>query len=90
MRTGGLSFENGRQLLVPKGFAHGFATRTAETEIIYKCSDYYHRESEDALAWDDPEIGIDWNLAGQSPVLSARDRAAGRLAELESPFRYEW
>ncbi len=81
-----LSFENGRQLLVPKGFAHGFVTRAPETEIIYKCSDYYHPETEGALIWNDPDIGIDWGLGAAEPVLSAKDQVAGRLAALDSPF----
>ncbi|WCE68573.1 dTDP-4-dehydrorhamnose 3,5-epimerase (plasmid) [Sulfitobacter faviae] len=84
-----LSFENGKQLLVPAGFAHGFVTRSPETEIIYKCSDYYARETEGAIAWDDPNIGIDWGLGEISPVLSDKDAQAGSLADLESPFAFE-
>lgn len=84
-----LSFENGRQLLIPKGFAHGFVTREPETEIIYKCSDYYHPETEGALLWNDAEIGIDWGLGGASPVLSAKDAVAGTLAGFESAFVFE-
>jgi dTDP-4-dehydrorhamnose 3,5-epimerase len=84
-----LSFENGKQLLVPAGFAHGFATRDSETEIIYKCSEYYAQSSEGALAWDDPDIGIDWGLGETSPVLSEKDVNAPRLADLNSPFMFE-
>ena len=84
-----LSFENGRQLLVPAGFAHGFVTRAPETEIVYKCSDYYAPETEGAVIWDDPDIGIDWGLDGQAPHLSEKDAAARPLAELESPFDME-
>lgn len=80
-----LSFENGRQLLVPAGFAHGFMTLQPDTEIIYKCSDYYAPETEGAVVWDDPAIGIDWPL-DVAPVLSDKDAAARPLAELDTPF----
>ena len=84
-----LSFENGKQLLVPAGFAHGFVTRSPETEIIYKCSDYYAQETEGAVAWDDPDIGIVWGLGDTAPVLSDKDAQAGSLAGLETPFTFE-
>lgn len=80
-----LSFENGRQLLIPEGFLHGFVTRAPETEIIYKCTDTYAPDHERTVRWDDPELAIDWGLEGGTPVLSARDAAAGRLADLD-PF----
>ncbi len=83
-----LTFENGHQLLVPAGFAHGFVTRAPGTEIIYKCSEFYAPETEGAVAWDDPDIGIDWGLSAD-PILSAKDAAAGLLADLDSPFIYE-
>lgn len=84
-----LSFENGKQLLVPAGFAHGFVTRAPETEIIYKCSDYYAQETEGAIAWDDPQVGIDWGLGDSAPVLSDKDANAPSLADLNSPFTFE-
>ncbi|WP_306372294.1 dTDP-4-dehydrorhamnose 3,5-epimerase [Roseivivax jejudonensis] len=83
-----LSFENGKQLLVPKGFLHGFVTRAPETEIVYKCSDYYSPEHDGAVRWDDPEIGIDWGIAPEDAVLSDKDRAAPTLAEFNTPFDY--
>lgn len=84
-----LSFENGRQLLVPAGFAHGFATRVPGTEIVYKCSDTYAPETEGALRFDDPDIGIDWGLGAAAPRLSEKDAAAPRLKDITSPFVYE-
>lgn len=82
-----LSAENGRQLLIPAGFLHGFATRVDDTEIVYKCSDYYAPECDGSVAWD--SVGIDWSLGGLEPVLSAKDAAAPRLADFTTPFAYE-
>lgn len=84
-----LSFDNGRQLCIPAGFAHGFVTRAPDTEIVYKCSDYYAPETEGALRFDDPDIGIDWGLDGLPPILSEKDAAAGLLADFDSPFTFE-
>ncbi len=81
-----LSCENGRQLLIPVGFAHGFVTRRAHTEIIYKCSDYYASETEGILRFDDPDIGIDWGLAGTPAILSKKDASACPWDTFESPF----
>ena len=83
-----LSFENGRQLLIPAGFLHGFATRTPDTEVVYKCSDYYSPECDGAVRFDDPDIGIDWGLTGDA-VLSDKDEKAPFLANFDSPFVYE-
>ena len=81
-----LSAENGRQLLVPAGFLHGFVTREPDTEILYKCSDYYAPECDGAVRWD--SCGIDWGLSG-APVLSQKDAAAVPLSEFDSPFVWE-
>jgi len=80
-----LSFENGRQLLIPEGFLHGFITLEDDTEIVYKCSDYYAPECDGAVRWD--SCGIDWPLAGD-PVLSDKDAAAGPLAAFDTPFTW--
>jgi dTDP-4-dehydrorhamnose 3,5-epimerase len=82
-----LSFENGRQLLIPAGFAHGFVTRAPDTEIIYKCSDYYAPDCDGGVHWD--SCGIDWDLAETEPVLSDKDRDAPALADFDSPFEWE-
>lgn len=84
----GLSAANGRQLLVPKGFLHGFVTREANTEVQYKCSDVYAPDCDGGVRWDDPTIGIDWGLTGD-PVLSAKDAVQPMFAGWTSPFRWE-
>lgn len=83
-----LSAENGKQLLVPKGFLHGFVTRAADAEVQYKCSDVYAPDCDGGLRWDDPDIGIDWEL-NAPPVLSAKDAVAPFLASFQSPFTWE-
>ena len=83
-----LSAENGAQLYVPAGFAHGFVTLEADSEIVYKCSDYYAPEAEGALRWDDPAIGIEWPIIGDA-ILSEKDANAPLLADLCSPFEFE-
>jgi dTDP-4-dehydrorhamnose 3,5-epimerase len=80
-----LTAENGRQLWVPEGFAHGFVTRIPNSEIIYKCTGYYAPQAEGAVRWD--SVGIDWELTG-APLISDKDLAAPPLSEIDSPF--EW
>ena len=79
-----LTPENARQLLVPKGFLHGFVTRAPETEVQYKCSDLYAPDCDGGIAWNDPDIGIDWGVA--APALSDKDRKAPALRGFDSPF----
>jgi len=79
-----LSGNTSNQLLVPKGFAHGFLTLEAETEVFYKVSAPYAPQYERAIRWDDPNIGIAWPLEGNAPTLSARDRQAPTLKEAVS------
>ena len=83
-----LSAKNGAQLYIPVGFAHGFATLEPDSEIIYKCSDYYAPETEGALRWDDSDIGIAWPLTA-APVLSEKDASAPLLADFNSPCTFE-
>ncbi len=84
-----LSFENGRQLLIPAGFLHGFATLQPNTEILYKCSDYYAPDCDGAVRFDSPGLGIDWNLGALEPVLSEKDARAQDFAAFDSPFVWE-
>jgi len=84
-----LSAENGRQLLVPVGFAHGFCTLAPDTQVFYKVSDYYRPDCERGLRWNDPELNIDWPVSEKLATLSDRDRQLPWLSEFDSPFRYE-
>lgn len=77
-----LSAANKRMLWVPPGFAHGFLTLADGTDFLYKCTDFYRPEHEHALAWDDPDIGIEWPLDGIEPQLSAKDRQGRALADI--------
>ncbi len=84
-----LSAENGRQLWIPPGFAHGFLTLQDATEIVYKCTDFYAPKAEGAIRWD--SCGIDWpqlpGASGRAPVLSDKDAAAPPFSAFETPFR---
>ena len=77
-----LSQENGRQLFIPEGYAHGFAVTGDEAVFSYKCSRYYSAESEWTIRWDDPDLQIDWPIA--EPVMSDKDLGGYRLSELPS------
>lgn len=68
-----LTGENHRQLFIPRGFAHGFAVLSKEAVFQYKCDNYYHPEAEGAIAWDDPDLAIDWRIPASDVILSAKD-----------------
>ncbi|KQN75247.1 dTDP-4-dehydrorhamnose 3,5-epimerase [Devosia sp. Leaf64] len=84
-----LSAENGRQLWVPPGFAHGFCTLQPNTVISYKVTDYYSAEHDRGLAWDDPDVNIKWPVLSGDAILSDKDRKQPTLANLGQAFRYE-
>ncbi|WP_095588122.1 dTDP-4-dehydrorhamnose 3,5-epimerase [Actibacterium ureilyticum] len=81
-----LSFENGKQLWIPAGFLHGFITREPDTEIVYKCTDYYAPDCDGAVRWD--SCGIDWGAAGDV-ILSDKDAKAQSFDDFDSPFEWE-
>ena len=83
-----LSAENHQQLWVPPGCAHGFYVLSDHTDFLYKCTDYYHPESELTLAWDDPDIGVVWPIpAGQEPQVSDKDRVGVSWYEMISALQ---
>lgn len=84
-----LTAENGKQLLVPKGFLHGFITRAPDTEFLYKCSDYYAPQTEGAVHFADPDLGIDWGISPEDAIVSDKDAVAGAFGDFESPFIYK-
>ncbi|MBO5661622.1 MAG: dTDP-4-dehydrorhamnose 3,5-epimerase [Tidjanibacter sp.] len=77
-----LSADNHRQLFIPKGFAHGYVVLEEDTVFQYKCDEYYHPESEDGVAWNDPQIGIEWPLTESEIILSLKDTNRKLLCEL--------
>lgn len=78
-----LSSDNRRQMFIPKGFAHGFSVLSDEAVFQYKCDEYYHPESEGAVAWDDPDLAIDWQIPADKIVLSAKDMNHPELKEIQ-------
>ena len=83
-----LSGDNHRQIFIPKGFAHGFAVLSDEAVFQYKCDAFYAPESEGAIAWDDPEIGVDWRIPEDKVTLSEKDRNHSLLKDAEWLFDY--
>ncbi len=81
-----LSEENKKQLFIPKGFAHGFATLTDNVEIQYKVDEYYSPENDRSIRFDDPEINVDWGI--ENPILSEKDMKAPLLKDSDSNFVY--
>jgi dTDP-4-dehydrorhamnose 3,5-epimerase len=80
-----LSADNKRQLWIPAGFAHGFLVLSDSAECLYKTTDYWYPEDEHCIRWDDPDLAIEWPLAGAAPLLSAKD-AAGKALREAVPF----
>lgn len=83
-----LSQDNHRQLFIPRGFAHGFAVLTQEAIFLYKCDNYYNPDSEGTIAWNDPDLAIDWQIPSDKVILSDKDRIACRLSEIGQVFDY--
>ena len=84
-----LTAENDKQLWIPGGFLHGFRTLMNDTEITYKCTDYYAPDCDGAVAWDDPDLAIDWGADTDNVTLSDKDLRAQTFAKFNNPFTYE-
>lgn len=81
-----LSADNMQQLWVPDGFLHGFVTLEPDTEVQYKCTDYYDRDCDGSVRWDDPALGIDWGFDPARAVLSDKDKSAPGWDVFDNPF----
>ncbi|MCC7203401.1 MAG: dTDP-4-dehydrorhamnose 3,5-epimerase [Nitrospirae bacterium] len=82
-----LSEENNSMLYIPPGFAHGFLTLSDMADVLYKCTEEYSPEHERGIAWNDPEVNIDWPI--KTPILSAKDLSYGTLKDADNNFRRE-
>ncbi|MFM8711404.1 MAG: dTDP-4-dehydrorhamnose 3,5-epimerase [Sphingomonadales bacterium] len=83
-----LSAANKKQLLVPKGFAHGFSVLSEQAEVLYKCDALYHKPSEMGISYADPALAIDWAVPANQALVSDKDKVLPLLSELRSPFDY--
>lgn len=79
-----LSSENRKQLYIPAGFAHGFLCLEDNTIVNYKCSEFYNKNSEASLLWNDVELNIDWGM--KDPILAEKDKLAEKFSTFENPF----
>lgn len=83
-----LTEENHRQFFVPRGFAHGFAVLSEEAVFQYKCDNFYNKESEGSVAWNDPELNIDWRIPFDKVLLSEKDKLSKNIADADYLFDY--
>ena len=84
-----LSAENKKQLLIPKGFAHGYAVLSPTAEVAYKCDTLYNQSSEGGIIYNDPTLGIDWGIAEETAIISAKDQQWLPLSAHPSPFSFQ-
>jgi dTDP-4-dehydrorhamnose 3,5-epimerase len=84
-----LSAENKKQLLIPPGFAHGFSVLTERAEVLYKCDDFYDKESETGIRYDDPQLRIDWKIPDDKIIVSEKDQQLPLLAHSKNNFVFQ-
>ena len=83
-----LSEENHRQFFIPRGFAHGFVVLSEEAVFQYKCDNFYNKESEGSVAWNDPQLGIDWRIPAEKVLLSEKDKLSKGITDADYLFDY--
>ncbi len=84
-----LNEENHRQLFIPRGFAHGFVVLSEEAIFQYKCDNFYSKESEGSLRWNDEDLSIDWGISEEVAILSEKDQVSPLFKDFDSPFSYD-
>ncbi len=84
-----LSAENKKQLLIPKGFAHGYSVISETAEVFYKCDEFYNKESEGGIAWNDASLNIDWQIPAGSEIISEKDALYPLLANSGTNFIFK-
>src|SRR5688500_10358138 len=84
-----LSAENKKQLLVPKGFAHGFSVLSDTAEVLYKCDEFYNKNSEGGIRFDDPALNINWQIPADKAIISDKDKILPVLADCKTNFSFE-
>jgi dTDP-4-dehydrorhamnose 3,5-epimerase len=84
-----LSAENKMQILVPQGFAHGFSVLSESAEILYKCDNYYHKNSEAGIIFNDPALNIDWKVPVDKAIVSEKDLILPHLADIKTNFEFQ-
>jgi dTDP-4-dehydrorhamnose 3,5-epimerase len=84
-----LSAENKKQLLIPPGFAHGFSVLSERAEVLYKCDDFYDKESETGIRYDDPQLSIDWKIPDDKIIVSEKDQQLPLLAHSKNNFVFQ-
>jgi dTDP-4-dehydrorhamnose 3,5-epimerase len=83
-----LSSDNKLQVLIPKGFAHGFSVLSDTVEVLYKCDNYYQKDSEGSIIWNDPELAIDWKIPADQAIVSERDMNHPTFQEATHHFEF--
>lgn len=84
-----LSAENKIQILVPQGFAHGFSVLSEKAEVLYKCDNYYHKNSEAGIIYNDPSLAIDWKIPADKAIISEKDLILPGLSDIKTNFEFK-